>query len=258
MGPLVGPTGFAERLDAAPQNRSRRMVWIGIGLFALGNVKLAIGGYVIELYFQHFFAPGSRPLMPEFFSPNTHAPWWQYWIGAVLFHLRIYCIFGGYADLARGMCSIIGMQAPRNFLAPFLSRSLTQMWQRWHCTFAAWGRDVVYIPLGGNRRHPQLNSFVTFLYAGGWHFPYLNAPVFAVINTVCMTIERWVTPRLQRQREAQASPDQLGQKFRLADGPIGIALGILWANLAIAIAGACVFDWYHGGIHLLQGLVGLR
>jgi alginate O-acetyltransferase complex protein AlgI len=256
IGPVLAPNDFLQRLDAAPANRSRRMVWIGAVLFAIGCVKLAVGGCVIEPYFRHFFPPGSRPMFPEFLAPTTHAPAWQYWLGAPLFYLRVYCIFSGYTDAARGMCSLVGMETPHNFLTPFSCATLSAFWQRWHVTFAGWVRTMIYLPLGGNRRTPRLNTLLTFLYAGAWHFPYLNAPIFAAINAGGLLIERTLSPWWQRTRERSGPLYSLSRRLRLADGPLGVAVRWLWTHTIIALAGVACFDWNHGGIYFLAGLFG--
>jgi D-alanyl-lipoteichoic acid acyltransferase DltB (MBOAT superfamily) len=249
MGPIVGVEDFFDRLDAAADQRCRRRVLAGLGWFALGCTKLAIGAYVIELYFRHFFAPGSRPLFPEFFSPDTQAPFWAYWVGVFLFAGRIYCIFAGYADLARGMCEIIGMPGPVNFDRPFSSLSLKEFWARWHVSFGLWVRDSIYIPLGGNRKHPTLNSALACLYGGLWHFPGLNAVLFAVIHTLGGLAERAVGAWWSGRGEAR----RLGP----VAGGVSKGLRAFWVQTVASTAGACVFDWYHGGVYLLRGMFGL-
>jgi D-alanyl-lipoteichoic acid acyltransferase DltB (MBOAT superfamily) len=258
LGPVIGPDSLSTAIDAIPHRRSPALVRSGLRWFGVGMLKQIIGGCVIELYFQTFFPPGSRPLLRELFDPSTHAAVWQYWVGAFLFHLRIYCMFSGYSDLARGMCNIIGLTTPDNFVLPFLSPSLTTMWQRWHRTFGLWLRDLIYIPLGGNQRQGGRNLFVTFLYAGLWHFPYLNGLTFAAINVSVLMFERVFGRWWQRQRARRTLPYRLLRYLRIADGPVGVALRVGAANMVMAAAGACVLDYHYGGIHLLAGMLGLR
>jgi len=258
MGPIMGPDETLQAIAECPRRRNPGLVGRGIGWFILGNIKLLVGGYVIEVYFRTFFSPGSRPLLPEFFAPTTQAPCWQYWLGALCFHLRIYCIFSGYADLARGMCNIIGMTTPDNFYRPFLSPSIAAMWRRWHCTFGLWLRHLIYIPLGGDQKHPRLNSFVTFLYAGAWHFPFINSLVFAAINTVALATEQVFGSWWQRQRARQLMLYRLLKRLTVADGLLGRGLRIFYTNMVISTAGACVFDFNYGGIYLLRGMFGLQ
>ena len=64
---------------------------------------------------------------------------------------QIFCDFSGYTDIARGGSMMLGFELPENFDYPYLSRSITEFWRRWHMTLSRWLRDYLYIPLGGNR-----------------------------------------------------------------------------------------------------------
>ena len=94
------------------------------------------------------------------------------WLGAVGYLLQIYFDFSGYSDMAIGLGRMFGFTFPENFDYPYLARSVTDFWRRWHQTLGQWFRDYVYIPLGGNRvgklRHCA-NLLVTFLVSGLWH-----------------------------------------------------------------------------------------
>ena len=74
-----------------------------------------------------------------------------YWLYAIAFALHIYFDFSGYSDMAVGLGRVFGFRFPRNFDYPYISKSITEFWRRWHMTLGGWFRDYVYIPLGGNR-----------------------------------------------------------------------------------------------------------
>ena len=74
------------------------------------------------------------------------------WIGIIAFALQIYFDFSGYSDMAIGLAQIFGMKFDENFNFPYISKSITQFWRRWHITLGSWFRDYIYIPLGGNRK----------------------------------------------------------------------------------------------------------
>jgi len=78
-----------------------------------------------------------------------------FWIYAIAYTLQIYYDFSGYSDMAIGLGSILGFNFPENFNYPYISRSVTEFWRRWHMTLGGWFRDYVYIPLGGNRVSAQ-------------------------------------------------------------------------------------------------------
>lgn len=74
------------------------------------------------------------------------------WIGIISFALQIYFDFSGYSDMAIGLAKIFGMDFDENFNYPYISKSITEFWRRWHITLSSWFRDYIYIPLGGNRK----------------------------------------------------------------------------------------------------------
>jgi alginate O-acetyltransferase complex protein AlgI len=94
------------------------------------------------------------------------------WLALILFAFQIYYDFGGYSDMAVGLGRIFGFHFPKNFDYPYISKSITEFWRRWHMTLSAWFREYVYIPLGGNRcsrGRMYLNLFITWLLTGIWH-----------------------------------------------------------------------------------------
>jgi len=93
-------------------------------------------------------------------------------IGAALYSIQIYCDFSGYSDIALGASKIMGIDLMENFNQPYISRSITEFWTRWHISLSSWFRDYLYIPLGGNRKgevHRKKNVFIVFLLSGLWH-----------------------------------------------------------------------------------------
>jgi alginate O-acetyltransferase complex protein AlgI len=94
------------------------------------------------------------------------------WVGVIAYTLQIYYDFSGYSDMAIGLGQILGFHFPENFNQPYRAQSITEFWRRWHMTLSRWFRDYVYIPLGGNRRGPEItyrNLFVVFFLCGLWH-----------------------------------------------------------------------------------------
>ena len=88
------------------------------------------------------------------------------------FAIQIYCDFSGYSDIALGSAQVMGVKLMKNFNHPYLARSISEFWRRWHISLSTWFRDYVYIPLGGNRvAKPRwaFNLFITFLISGLWH-----------------------------------------------------------------------------------------
>lgn len=73
------------------------------------------------------------------------------WIGIIAYTLQIYFDFSGYSDMAIGIGKMFGFDFPKNFNYPYISKSISEFWRRWHITLGSWFRDYIYIPLGGNR-----------------------------------------------------------------------------------------------------------
>ena len=117
-----------------------------------------------------------------------------YWMYAISFMLFVYFDFSGYSDMAIGLGKILGFEFPENFNYPFLSKSVTEFWRRWHMTLGTWFRDYVYIPLGGNRV-PFLrwifNIAVVWAFTGLWHGAAWNFVIWGVLFAVLLVAEKF-------------------------------------------------------------------
>lgn len=108
------------------------------------------------------------------------------WLGILAYTFQIYFDFYGYSLMAKGLGRMMGFDFPDNFHNPYLSRSMTEFWRRWHMTLGGWFREYVYIPLGGNRSHPYRNLFIVWMLTGlwhgaGWNFVLWGVSLFALI-----------------------------------------------------------------------------
>lgn len=115
------------------------------------------------------------------------------WLYAVAYCLHIYFDFSGYSDMAIGLGKILGFDFLENFNYPFISKSITEFWRRWHMSLGTWFRDYVYIPLGGNRvsvpRH-YFNIFVVWFLTGFWHGANWNFMVWGLYFAVLLMVEK--------------------------------------------------------------------
>lgn len=115
------------------------------------------------------------------------------WLGALAFGLQLYFDFSGYSDMAIGLGKMLGFTFPENFNYPYISRSVTEFWRRWHITLGSWFRDYVYIPLGGNRVSTARfysNIFVVWFLTGFWHGAGWNFIIWGLLFGILMIIER--------------------------------------------------------------------
>ncbi|MBR3974062.1 MAG: MBOAT family protein [Oscillospiraceae bacterium] len=123
-----------------------------------------------------------------------------YWMYGVAFMLHIYFDFSGYSDMAIGLGRIFGFHFIENFNYPYLSKSVTEFWRRWHMSLGSWFRDYVYIPMGGNRVRRErwvLNILVVWMLTGLWHGASWNFVLWGLMFAALLLIEKWV-PALQK------------------------------------------------------------
>ena len=113
------------------------------------------------------------------------------WLGAIAYTLQIYFDFSGYSDMAIGMGRMLGFHFPENFNLPYLSKSITEFWRRWHISLSSWFRDYVYIPLGGNRKHVYFNLLFVFALTGLWHGAAWQFVVWGLWHGFFIVIERF-------------------------------------------------------------------
>ncbi|MEG1268353.1 MAG: MBOAT family O-acyltransferase, partial [Oscillospiraceae bacterium] len=125
-----------------------------------------------------------------------------YWLGIVAYTLQIYFDFSGYSDMAIGLARVFGLTFDENFNFPYISKSITEFWRRWHITLGAWFRDYVYIPLGGNRCSKLVNMrniLIVWALTGFWHGASWNFILWGLYFAVILTAEKFfLSKRLQK------------------------------------------------------------
>ena len=113
------------------------------------------------------------------------------WIGIIAFSLQIYFDFSGYSDMAIGMGRCVGFHFDENFNYPYVSRSITEFWRRWHISLGSLFRDYVYIPMGGNRKHQFFNIFTVWFLTGMWHGASWNFIVWGLYFGAIIMLEKY-------------------------------------------------------------------
>lgn len=124
------------------------------------------------------------------------------WLGAFAYMFQIYFDFSGYSDMAIGLGKMFGFEFNMNFNYPYVSKSITEFWRRWHISLSSWFRDYVYIPLGGNRvskiKHIR-NLLIVWLLTGLWHGAAWNFVAWGLYYGVILIIEKYLlSPVLDR------------------------------------------------------------
>lgn len=190
---VAGPIGRAERQlpqFQAPRQRPdpdgarRALGLILIGLFKKVALADTLAPYV-DSAFRHPTQNGSVTLV----------------LGAYAFALQIYGDFSGYTDIARGSAALLGIELPVNFEQPYLSRSVTEFWRRWHISLSTWLRDYLYVPLGGNRGSEAAtyrNLMITMLLGGLWHGAAATFVIWGALHGFYLAAERRFLPPADR------------------------------------------------------------
>lgn len=123
----------------------------------------------------------------------------SYWICAISYMLQIYFDFSGYSDIAIGLGKIFGFTFLENFNYPFISKSITEFWRRWHISLSTWFRDYVYIPLGGNKKgiKKQIrNILIVWTLTGLWHGASYNFIIWGLYFGILLILEKFILNKI--------------------------------------------------------------
>lgn len=178
-GPIVRYSDVAEGL-------SERKVTVSD--FADGSTQFVIG--LSKKVFLANFAGDAKDLL---FATSAAPTVLSAWLGIIFYSFQLYFDFSGYSDMAIGMGKMIGFKFPKNFDYPYISRSITEFWRRWHMTLGSFFRDYVYIPLGGNRCSKfrwLINIMIVWGLTGLWHGASWNFVLWGLYYGVLLLIEK--------------------------------------------------------------------
>jgi D-alanyl-lipoteichoic acid acyltransferase DltB (MBOAT superfamily) len=201
-GPILRGRQLLPQLEAMP-TPSRDQVRRGVWLLAVGAAKkMILADWLLAPFVDiAFLVPGQ--------NSAPHAL-----LGLYSFAFQIYFDFSGYTDMARGAGLLLGFELPLNFREPYLSRSPSEFWRRWHITLSEWLRDYLYIPLGGNRATQLLtnrNLFLTMLLGGLWHGASWTFVIWGGLHGVLLIGERLVS----RERGSAETPLRIADAWRI-------------------------------------------
>ena len=121
--------------------------------------------------------------------------WLGSWIGIIAYSFQIYFDFSGYSDMACGLGNMFGFEFLKNFNYPYISKSITEFWRRWHISLGTWFREYVYIPLGGNRKgvaRQMLNLLIVWFLTGFWHGADFNFIFWGLYFGLLLVLEKFV------------------------------------------------------------------
>lgn len=180
-GPIVKYHDVCEQID----NRTIEFknVIIGFKRFITGLAKKVLIANTLAEVVDKIFAQA-----PENLTTGVS------WLGAVAYCLQLYYDFSGYSDMAIGLGLMFGFRFLENFNYPYISKSITEFWRRWHISLATWFKLYLYIPLGGNRKgavRTYWNLFAVFLVTGIWHGAAWSYVAWGIWNGIFIVVERF-------------------------------------------------------------------
>lgn len=179
---IAGPIVRYSDVDKQLGNRNENPTQFarGVRLFMLGLVRKVLFANSMGLLWD---------TMREMKGAGALASW----IGIIAYSLQIYYDFSGYSSMARGLGNMLGFEFLKNFDYPYISKSITEFWRRWHISLGTWFREYVYIPLGGNRKGKArqiLNLLIVWALTGIWHGASWNFMLWGVYFGVILIIEK--------------------------------------------------------------------
>ena len=187
-GPIVRYKDVAEQIDGMRAPASQFA--LGVRQFVIGLCKKVLLANQMGLLWD--------TLRPGAATNGTLAAW----VGVFAYTLQIYFDFSGYSDMALGLGNMLGFRFMENFNYPYISKSITEFWRRWHISLSTWFRDYIYIPLGGNRvgaARMYLNLLAVWFLTGLWHGASTNFILWGLYYFVILVIEkRFLLKRLGR------------------------------------------------------------
>ena len=181
-GPIVQYADIEEQLRR--RHMGIRKIGEGAQLFIIGLAKKVILANSTGAVFEQVsgMAAGNLSILTA-------------WIGVFSYAFQIYFDFSGYSDMALGLGRMFGFEFRKNFDYPYVSKSVTEFWRRWHISLSTWFREYVYIPLGGNRCSVSRNIFnlmVVWALTGMWHGAAWNFIAWGVYYGVILVLEKYV------------------------------------------------------------------
>lgn len=194
---IAGPIVRYKDVERQLLSRKPSLVGInnGINRFCAGLVKKAVFANMCGKLVEELIIADNMITSENAVTHIASKPALSLWLGMLLFALQIYLDFSAYSDMAIGMGKMIGLEYKENFDYPYMSRSVSEFWRRWHISLGSFFRDYVYIPLGGNRKgiiRTYLNLFAVWALTGFWHGASWNYVLWGLYFFIFIALEKSV------------------------------------------------------------------
>ena len=200
-GPIVRYNEVASQIVDRSANETIDNKLLGFYRFVIGLSKKMLIANILAEYVDKVFA-----------LPATEIGVATAWLGILAYTFQIYFDFSGYSDMAIGIGRMIGFKFPENFNNPYISKSVTEFWKRWHITLGSWMMDYLYIPLGGNRkgvRRTYLNLWIVFFLSGLWHGAAWNFVVWGAYHGLFICLDKLIKVKGYGLRVKEGNPSTL-------------------------------------------------
>lgn len=182
-GPIVRYEQIAYEIDHRQENMEDFSLGMTRFVYGLGK-KVLLSNYMGTIADNMFYLSGNSNLSAA-----------SAWLGGIAYTLQIYYDFSGYSDMAIGLGRMFGFHFLENFNYPYVSKSITEFWRRWHISLSSWFREYVYIPLGGNHvtiSRNIVNLLIVWMLTGMWHGAAWNFIVWGIYYGVVLVLEKYV------------------------------------------------------------------
>lgn len=203
-GPIVRYSDINERLHIYKGRVTPDRIDEGITLFIFGLAKKVLVADSVNMLWTDIVGKYAGGTLETPGVGLENASTGLVWLGLVAYTLYIYFDFSGYSLMGIGMGKMLGFDFPDNFNLPYISRSITEFWRRWHISLSSWFREYVYIPLGGNRKgvaRQILNIFIVWMLTGFWHGANWNFILWGLYYAILLIIEKiWLGPLLEKSK----------------------------------------------------------
>jgi D-alanyl-lipoteichoic acid acyltransferase DltB (MBOAT superfamily) len=237
-GPITRATHMLPQFRRPRRFPNQEQVYSAAALILSGLFKKVV------------IADSMAPIANNAFNDPTGKGFIPLFTGMVAFSIQIYGDFAGYTDIARGVARLLGIDIPRNFEQPYLSRNITQFWRTWHISLSSFLHDYLYVPLGGNRNGKWAtyrNLMITMLLGGLWHGASWTFVVWGGLHGAALAVHR-----ARGHYETRGRPDIPTANDVMPIAGTFLFVSALWIFFrAPTISG--VFDYYRG---FTDGLVG--
>jgi alginate O-acetyltransferase complex protein AlgI len=184
---------FYPQLVAGPIERPQNMLWQFHKKhdYDFENLKSGLMQMAFGFFKKVVIADRLSVFVDRVYLHPKDESWLSMVIACTFYSFQIYCDFSGYSDIAIGAARTMGFNLMNNFNSPYLSKSVSEFWTRWHISLSTWFRDYLYIPLGGNRlgiQRQYLNLMIVFLLSGFWHGANWTFIIWGLVHGVFMIV----------------------------------------------------------------------